>query len=160
MTYTTEELEKYREFEDDHDYRDAKNLAREVKDEVKDISDDLTPEDFATLSYLMNTQTNHERDHRASIGEIYKAEVHEYDDYRKLEVHALHIYGALEIERPDQDGQFGTWDIESVRSSSDKHAGIRTKARLKYRDGLVIELVMKDPERFLLHNGERIEEED
>jgi len=122
---------------------------REVRDTIVEVDEDVDRRDMALLGRLMNAQTNHESDVRSSISQVFRVRKKEYSDKTKLEVKALATTGATDIRKPEQDGQFGKWKMERVRTHTTDHEGHSATAELLYQNEIEVELTVYSPKLFL-----------
>lgn len=119
--------ETFKEFKDMEFSEQRKFVSRKVE-ELRDIEDDVTPEDHALIGQLVNAQTSHEKTVTCSMSMVLKVEKSEYSSTTKLKVELISQShsGYLNTELPEQDGQFGSWKITGV-TGWQREKGVSTR---------------------------------
>lgn len=157
----TRQLREYDENRENHDYGHNYKVVGDLREEVKDISEDVTPEEMALLGELMNHQTSHEVDTPSSMAQIFEVTKSEFsEDYeldKVLRVKAVSERGSLEVRTPPQNGQFGKWEMKKARIHSSKYGG-SLNVELLYKGDVKIELTRYTSRLFLQYNGEEVGE--
>lgn len=126
--------ETFEEFKDMEFNEQRKFVSRKVK-ELRDIEDDVTPEDHALIGQLVNGQTNSEYSVTDSMEKVLKVEKSEYSSSTKLKVELVsqNHSGYLNTKLPEQDGQFGKWKITEV-TGWQREKGVSTRTTFEVGD--------------------------